>query len=141
MILTYLFVPDTTGLDLKEQERRWEYLRAGRGDEYHGIAVHPKHLSMWERWAGVGKAYNPELDKASKIKDMREEWEHRESEKQKREDGLAGDDLDDDEYSADVHNYFHKTRGAQSPASGGVLRGSSTDEGDNEKLPSPAGSQ
>ncbi|KAH7354791.1 putative inorganic phosphate transporter C8E4.01c [Rhexocercosporidium sp. MPI-PUGE-AT-0058] len=140
MILTYLFVPDTTGLDLKEQERRWEYLRAGRDNEYHGIAVHPKHLSMWERWTGVGKAYNPDLDKASKIKDMREDWEHRESEKQKREDGLAGDDLDDDEYSADVHNYFQTTRGTPSP-SAGVLRNSSTDEISNEKITPPASSQ
>ncbi|KAG4415939.1 hypothetical protein IFR04_010957 [Cadophora malorum] len=138
MLLTYLFLPDTTGLDLKEQERRWTYLRAGRGDEYHGIAVHPKHLSMWERWTGVGKAYNPELDKASKIKDMREDWELREAEKQKREDGLAGDEFDDDEYSADVHNYFHETRGSRSP-NGGVLQNSSSDEADNEKI-TPAGS-
>ncbi|KAL2070832.1 hypothetical protein VTL71DRAFT_13858 [Oculimacula yallundae] len=132
MILTYVFLPDTTGLDLKEQERRWTYLRAGRGDEYHGIAVHPKHLSMWERWTGVGKSYNPDLDKACKIKDMREDWEHRESEKQKREDGLAGDDLhEDDDYSAEVHDYFKNTRGGRSPASG-VLQSSSSE--DNEKI-------
>ncbi|CZS89007.1 hypothetical protein WAI453_010435 [Rhynchosporium graminicola] len=132
MILTYVFLPDTTGLDLKEQERRWTYLRAGRGDEYHGIAVHPKHLSMWERWTGVGKSYDPALDKASKIKDMREDWEQRESEKQKREDGLPGDDLDEDEYSAEVHDYFQKTTGAKSKAGSGVLQQSSSE--DNEKI-------
>lgn len=46
-ILTYVFLPDTTGLDLKEQERYFSYVKAGRADEYHGIAVHPRHLSWW----------------------------------------------------------------------------------------------
>ncbi len=139
MLLTFLFLPDTTGLDLKEQERRWVYLREGRGNEYHGIAVHPQHLSMWERWTGVGKNYNPELDKASAIKDMREDWENREAEKQKREDGTAGHLEDDDEYSADVHNYFNTTRGLKkSSPGGGVLENPSSDEISNEKLPPPA---
>ena len=39
MLLTLLFLPDTTGLDLKEQERRWHYIRTGREAEYHGVAV------------------------------------------------------------------------------------------------------
>jgi sugar phosphate permease len=34
-IITFLFLPDTTGLDLKEQERRWTYIRAGRAEDYH----------------------------------------------------------------------------------------------------------
>jgi sugar phosphate permease len=34
-ILTFVFLPDTTGLDLKEQERRWTYIRAGRAEDYH----------------------------------------------------------------------------------------------------------
>jgi sugar phosphate permease len=34
-ILTFFFLPDTTGLDLKEQERRWEYIRAGKEADYH----------------------------------------------------------------------------------------------------------
>ncbi|CAL3966331.1 hypothetical protein PZA11_003015 [Diplocarpon coronariae] len=110
MLLTALFLPDTTGLDLKEQERRWNYLRAGRGSEYHGVAVHPQHLSLWERFTGVGKAYNPEADKADKIRDMREEWERREAEKQRREDGTAGEPDDGDDYSGEVLNYFHATK-------------------------------
>ncbi|KAH0543037.1 hypothetical protein FGG08_002645 [Glutinoglossum americanum] len=44
--LTFLFLPDTTGLDLKEQERRWQYIRSGREQDYHGVAVHPHHLSL-----------------------------------------------------------------------------------------------
>ncbi len=31
------------------QERRWAYIRAGCAQDYHGIAVHPRHLSWWER--------------------------------------------------------------------------------------------
>lgn len=103
MVVTFLFLPDTTGLDLKEQERRWAYLSTNREHEYHGIAVHPKHLSVWERLMGVGKNYNPELDRQSKINDMRADWEAKQSEKQSREDGLADEE---DEYSVDVHNYF-----------------------------------
>ncbi|KAK2629411.1 hypothetical protein QTJ16_000231 [Diplocarpon rosae] len=125
MLLTALFLPDTTGLDLKEQERRWNYLRAGRGHEYHGIAVHPQHLSLWERFTGVGKTYNPEADKADKIRDMREEWEKREAEKQKREDGTAGADDDGDEYSGEVLNYFHATKSLKTRV--GVLQRSDSD--------------
>ena len=31
------------------QERRWHYIRAGCPQDYHGVAVHPRHLSWWER--------------------------------------------------------------------------------------------
>ncbi|KAI1993940.1 hypothetical protein LOZ53_001996 [Ophidiomyces ophidiicola] len=74
MILTFIFLPDTTGLDLKEQERRWFYIRNGREDEYHGSAVHPSHLSLWERFRGVGKHYDAELDYKQKVQELREEW-------------------------------------------------------------------
>lgn len=134
MLLTYFFLPDTTGLDLKEQERRWAYLREGRGDEYHGIAVHPKHLSVYERLTGIGKNYNPELDKQAKIVDMRRDWEEKEADKQKNEDGLPADD---DEYNESIHTYFKETRGKGSP-NGGVLEHSSSGEMSNEKLPPSA---
>lgn len=62
MLLTLLFLPDSTGLDLKEEERGWQYMRAGRESDYHGVAVHPEHLSLWERVRGVGKHYDAELD-------------------------------------------------------------------------------
>lgn len=103
MVMTFLWLPDTTGLDLKEQERRWQYIREGRGHEYHGIAVHPHHLSVWERLRGIGKQYNPELDYQSKINDMRADWEQKQAERAQNESGLADEE---DEYSADVHNYF-----------------------------------
>jgi hypothetical protein len=105
MIVTFIFLPDTTGLDLKEQERRFEYIRAGREHEYHGIAVHPHHLSVWERFRGAGKSYNPELDYIDKVKDIREEWTNRQAEK------VASDDLIifDDEYPPEIHEYFVRT--------------------------------
>lgn len=108
MLLTFFFLPDTTGLDLKEQERRWKYIRQGREQDYHGVAVHPKHLSVWERLMGVGKYYDPEQDFQSKMEDMREDWDHREMERREKE--AAGEHYDDDsEYSNEVHSYFART--------------------------------
>jgi hypothetical protein len=132
MIVTALFLPDTTGLDLKEQERRWAYIRSGREKEYHGIAVHPKHLSLWERFRGVGKSYNPELDYQSKIKDMRLDWEGHEAEKQSNENGLDDVAFDDDVYSADIHNYFRSTSGSSIPVKAKGA-GADSDEIPNEK--------
>lgn len=57
---------------------------------------------------GVGKHYNPELDRQSKIVEMREDWEIKQVEKLSREDG--GDE--DDEYSHEAHEYFKRTNGA-----------------------------
>lgn len=105
-ILTFLFLPDTTGLDLKEQERRWNYIRLGKAHEYHGVAVHPKHLSLYERLRGVGKFYDPELDYKQKIHELRGEWE--ESMRRKQQEG-AGDGDDDTEFSSDMSTYFEKT--------------------------------
>lgn len=74
MIITFVFLPDTTGLDLKEQERRWHFIRAGKAEEYKGIAIHPRHLSLWERFRGVGKNYDAEVDYKQKVEEMRNEW-------------------------------------------------------------------
>ncbi|KAL2119047.1 hypothetical protein VTJ04DRAFT_6007 [Mycothermus thermophilus] len=112
MLLTWLFLPDTTGLDLKEQERRWTYIRNGRGDEYHGIAIHPTHLSLWERLRGVGKNYDPAADYQQKVDDMRDEWTGKERLRREREAGgePAGlDDLDSEEWNDEVHEYFRRT--------------------------------
>jgi hypothetical protein len=50
-------------LDLREQERRWKYIREGRYDQYHGIAIHPRHLSVFE-WGvlRLHRMYDPSLD-------------------------------------------------------------------------------
>ncbi|KAK1764701.1 putative mfs transporter protein [Phialemonium atrogriseum] len=113
MLLTFLFLPDTTGLDLKEQERRWSYIRDGRADEYHGVAVHPAHLSLWERLRGDARAYNPELDTKSKIEDFRREWQEKENEKRELEvsgnHGLLSQLESDDDFNEHVHGYFRGT--------------------------------
>lgn len=72
-IMTVCFIPDTTGLDLREQERYWEYVIAGREQDYHGVAVHPHHLSWFEIFVlRRHLAYNPELDRQQKLAEFRE---------------------------------------------------------------------
>lgn len=119
VVLTVVFLPDTTGLDLKEQERRWAYIRAGRESEYHGVAVHPKHLSLWERIRGVGKYYDAELDYKQKIEEMRGEWEiHMTARADEKGAKLEREDFDDDsEYSHAVSQFFQRsTRSPDMPA-------------------------
>lgn len=107
MLITLIWLPDTTGLDLKEQERRWQYIMEGRGDEYRGIAIHPRHLSLWERLRGVGKNYHPDIDMKQKIHDIRAEFEQREASKENRDpESQAADDDDDDELTLEISNYF-----------------------------------
>ncbi|TVY42790.1 Inorganic phosphate transporter, partial [Lachnellula subtilissima] len=120
MIITAVFLPDTTGLDLKEQERRFKYIQEGREADYHGIAINPHHLSWWERIRGVGKNYNPAMDYESKMADMRADWASKQqvrAEKANTEKGVGGggegvladaddDDAFEDEYNEDMHRYF-----------------------------------
>lgn len=131
MIITLVWLPDTTGLDLKEQERRWMFIRQGRDNEYHGVAIHPKHLSLWERWMGVGANYNPPIDFRQKVEEMREEWREMMSR------GSTECDADGDheeELSATglrhphVHEFFHRT--SPQPTVRNENNG-----GDNEKSP------
>ena len=103
-------------MDLKEQERRWHYIRNGRENEYHGIAIHPQHLSLWERWRGVGKNYNADLDFKQKIEEMRGEWEEDQVEKLEverrgRNEGdipaaAAASSEHDSVWTDDVHSYY-----------------------------------
>ncbi|KAL2444829.1 hypothetical protein ABEF95_017290 [Exophiala dermatitidis] len=126
VVLNVLFMPDTTGLDLKEQERRWAYIRSGREHEYHGIAIHPKHLSLWERMRGVGKHYDPELDYQKRIEEMRAEWEERMAQKiqEKQHAHDEHDDAFDDDFHENVSSYFK--RSTRSP----LIQGA-----ENEKIP------
>ncbi|KAF8308788.1 MFS general substrate transporter, partial [Clavulina sp. PMI_390] len=109
ILFTEIFLPDTTGLDLREQERYWTYVRAGREHEYHGIAVHPQHLSLWERVVQKRHLqYDPVKDRAAKIDELRVTWEamQRESidEKAGTYDGVDADDASF--VDEDVHSYF-----------------------------------
>ena len=120
MLLTMLFLPDTTGLDLKEQERRWQFIRAGRESDYHGVAVHPKHLSMWENFRGVGKHYDADLDYRQKIEEMRSDWEATQRSRSTEKGGADDEEDVQDEsvWSSDVSTYFARTKGDSSIMAG-----------------------
>lgn len=108
LLLTTIFLPDTTGLDLKEQERRWKYIRDDRQQDYHGAAVHPQHLSLWERLRGTGKHYDPAADYQAKIEDMREEWTEKQEARHQAE--IKGGVLEEDEdYDQHIHEHFLAT--------------------------------
>ncbi|KAF5611253.1 inorganic phosphate permease [Fusarium tjaetaba] len=107
MLLTWIFLPDTTGLDLKEQERRWHYIRDGKESEYHGVAVNPTHLSLWERFRGLGKSYDPEADWRAKVQDMRTEWELVQASRGPKE--TEGAMPDDGEFSPEIHEFFKRS--------------------------------
>ncbi|PKS12627.1 hypothetical protein jhhlp_000835 [Lomentospora prolificans] len=109
MLLTFVFLPDTTGLDLKELERRWEYILAGKEAEYHGVAVHPAHLSVWEKLRGVGKRYDAEKDFKVKIQDLRGEWVLSE-ERKRRAQAQGGDSSveEEHEFNDEVRRYFER---------------------------------
>lgn len=65
-IFTWIFLPDTTGLDLAEIDRFNRYLVAGQEHLYHGEAVNPRYLSPFERWLGWAKPYDPADDREQK---------------------------------------------------------------------------
>lgn len=109
-LLTLIFIPDTTGLDLKEQERRWKFIREGREKDYHGIAIHSKHLSLWERLMGKSKEYNPQFDYEQKVEEIRGEWLERERAKaMEKEGGDHGFDWEHDDWSDELDTYFSRT--------------------------------
>ncbi|KAL4429622.1 hypothetical protein ABPG77_008671 [Micractinium sp. CCAP 211/92] len=61
-LLTLVFLPDTTGLDLAEVDRMHRFMLAGQIHNYHGQAVHPRYLSLYERWRGYGKHFDAAKD-------------------------------------------------------------------------------
>lgn len=66
-VVTHIWLPDTTGLQLDEIDRMHKYALAGELHHYHGEAVNPRHLSPWEiyvlKWH---KNYDPEADRRHK---------------------------------------------------------------------------
>eukprot|EP00977_Amphora_coffeiformis_P019979 scaffold7729_cov172-Amphora_coffeaeformis.AAC.8 len=48
-IVTFYTIPETTGLDLLELDRKWRLILMGRRSEYQGPANHPRFLSFYER--------------------------------------------------------------------------------------------
>lgn len=59
LLITIVFVPNLMGLDLTEGDLRFHWMVIGQPEKYCGEACNPKHLSLFERWLGIGKAYNP----------------------------------------------------------------------------------
>lgn len=118
-IVTLIFIPDTTGLDLKEQDRYWRYVREGRAGEYHGIAVHPRHLSWWEKTVLKRHlAYDPEADRKDKAEELRRVWEARMASKGSEGDVLEEHEHEDgEEISSTATSWFEKTPrlGPQNP--------------------------
>lgn len=57
-VLTVLFIPDISGLELSEGDRRWALVLEGQGGDYHGPAVAPCNLSLFENLLGIGRAHN-----------------------------------------------------------------------------------
>jgi hypothetical protein len=115
-LATFFFLPDTTGLDLKEQERRWAYIRAGKESEYHGVAIHPKHLSFWERIRGVGKHYDAEADYKQRVEEMRADWEAAMEARAAEKEADHLDVFDEDNWSSEVSTFFERTRSKQGGA-------------------------
>jgi hypothetical protein len=106
-VLTVLFVPDTTGLDLREQERYWQFVREGRQADYHGIAVHPRHLSWYERLVlHRHRSYDPKLDAKAKMDELRDLYTRLEREKVDETDKSFVDDA----LSEKARSYFEWER-------------------------------
>ena len=108
-LFTWAFIPDTTGLDLREQDRYWSYVRAGRPGDYHGIAVHPRHLSNFEKFVLKRHlAYDPEKDRAQRTEELRIMFEERKGtygkEGGKLDDSMSMDE--DDELSSSATSFF-----------------------------------
>ncbi|MCO5566073.1 hypothetical protein L7F22_019749 [Adiantum nelumboides] len=90
-LFTLIFVPDVTSLDLREQERYYQYVLEGRQNEYHGVAVHPRHLSLWERVVLKRHLnYDPEKDHVQKINELRKLYEDTKAEEVSTEKGGEG---------------------------------------------------
>jgi len=145
-LLTVVFIPDTTGLDLREQERYWEFVRSGREADYHGICVHPRHLSWFEhRILKKSRFYDRELDRQSRLDDLRREWEanHASGDSyateqpparpdEKRAGVLKSNDsaetavYGDDEMDLGVRRYFEEEAAARKRTSPGISESSRT---------------
>jgi nitrate/nitrite transporter NarK len=55
-LITVWTIPETSGLDLLEMDRKWRMTLEGRKKDYTGAANHPNYLSMYER-SKIGLQY------------------------------------------------------------------------------------
>lgn len=123
--LTMIFIPDTTGMDLREQERYWSFVRAGRQHDYHGIAVHPRHLSLFERVVLKRHLqYDAEKDRDMKIQELRDLYEKVEGSRGKEFEGKREGESVSDKVSA----YFEWERERRSFGGRSTLDGKEEEE-------------
>ena len=54
VLVTWLFLPDTTGMNLKDLDVLHKHIVSGTVSDYTGDALNSKHLSVFERLAGMG---------------------------------------------------------------------------------------
>jgi len=64
---------------------------------------------LWERFRGISKYYDADLDYKQKIEEMRGEWEEEMMNKVNEKDGNREAAFDDDEFPSNVSTYFQKT--------------------------------
>ena len=86
---------------------------------------------MYERFRGVGKHYNPELDYKQKIEDLRHEWEEWQASKASEE---KADDYAHDDFHDDVSTYFSRTS-KTTPGQTPMLEPMEKTEGEKPELP------
>ena len=111
-ILTIAFVPDTTGLDLPEQQRYWSHVVEGRQDKYHGVAIHPEHLSWYERTVlRRAKNYDSEKDRMRRIAELRKEYAKTgKGDENGEQEPMIGTEVDPD---GNVRKYFELERAGE----------------------------
>jgi hypothetical protein len=109
VILTEVFLPDTTGLDLREQERYWAFVREGKEEEYRGVAVHPRHLSRWERWVNKRHLrYDAAADRQMKVDELRDIYQRMQADNGSEETLVDADEASF--VSGDVSRYFDEEK-------------------------------
>lgn len=75
-VLTIVFIPHTVGLNLTEQARYWRAVEQGAQDDYHGIAVHTSHISLYEsKVLGRSDKYDLKSDHSARTELLRQEYE------------------------------------------------------------------
>jgi MFS family permease len=52
LVITVVFVPEVTSMDLHAMDERWALILQHRVSDYHGAAINPKYLSWFERVNG-----------------------------------------------------------------------------------------
>lgn len=104
---------------IAHEDRAHRYVVSGREAEYHGIAVHPRHLSLWERWVQRrSDRYDPVADRAAKVTELRQVYEQMRAERGKEFAGESeGVDPDEASFiSDDVAAYFDTEKGVRNRA-------------------------